>query len=55
MFDIMAKPVNGAFVVAPEKTKDFLNHQTNSEIRKRVIERGRKLQRQMEKCENERK
>lgn len=55
MFDVMAKPINGAFVVAPEKTEDFLNYKTNSELRRQVIERGRKLQRQMEKYENGRK
>lgn len=55
MFDVMARPVNNAFVVAPEKTEDFLNHKTNPELIKQVLERGRKLQRQMEKSEDEEK
>lgn len=55
MFDVMARPVNNAFVVAPEKTEDFLKHKTNPELIKQVLERGRKLQRQMEKSEDEEK
>lgn len=55
MFDVMARPVNSAFVVAPEKTEAFLNHKTDAELRKQVLERGRKLQRQMEKVKDERK
>ena len=54
MFDVIAKPVHAAFVIDPEKLESFLNHKTDAELKKQVLERGRKLQEQMERCENER-
>ena len=54
MFDVMAKPVHAAFVIDPEKLESFLNHKTDAELKRQVLERGRKLQEQMKRCENER-
>lgn len=55
MFDLMAKPVHAAFVIDPEKLESFLHHKTDTELKRQILERGRKLQEQMERCERENK
>lgn len=53
MFDVMTKPIQHALFVDPDKTEEFLEHKVNIELKKQILERGRKLQEQIERCENE--
>lgn len=52
MFKLMAKPVNHAFVLNPEKADEFINRKANPEIKNKIISRAEKLKLQRESFKN---
>lgn len=46
MFKILAKPVDCAFVIAPDKTADFLNEKPNPKTKERIMRNAEKFRRQ---------
>lgn len=53
MFNILAKPVNQALIVAPDKVDDFLNEKADPKVKERILRNCERLKQQ--RIENERK
>lgn len=52
MFNVLAKPVNQAFVVAPDKIEAFLNEKADPKVKERILRNTQRMKQQ--RLENER-
>ena len=43
MMRILAKPVDQAFVINPEKAEEFLNRKADPKVKKMILKRAEKL------------
>lgn len=53
MFNMLAKPVNQAFVVAPDKVEAFLNEKADPKVKERILRNCERIKQQ--RITNERK
>ena len=49
MMRILAKPVDQAFVINPEKAEEFLNRKADPKVKEMILKRAEKLKKQREK------
>lgn len=52
MFNVLAKPVECALVVDPEKLTEFLKHKSNQKMKERILRNAKRLEEQMEKSDD---
>lgn len=46
MFNVLAKPVNQAFVVAPDKIEVFLKEKADPKVKERILRNAERFQQQ---------
>jgi len=52
MFNLLAKPINQAFVVAPDKIQEFLNEKPDPKVKERILKNAEKMKLQRLKKED---
>lgn len=52
MMKILAKPVDQAFVLDPEKAEEFLNRKADPKVKEKILKRAEKLKLQRESFKN---
>lgn len=53
MFVVLAKPVDQAFVLNPEKAKEFLERKADPAVKAKILERAEKMRLQRERTQIE--
>jgi hypothetical protein len=46
MFNVLARPVDQAFVVAPDKVEEFLKEKADPKVKERILRNAEKFQQQ---------
>jgi hypothetical protein len=54
MFNVLAKPVDQAFVVDPDKVEEFLKEKADPKVKERILRNAEKLRLQRQCFEDER-